>query len=1137
MLSEQNTNDYNFYDPSGLGDQFLSANFGPMLSLDENATFDFESPGLAVQQPQDNQLSQVGANQQGQNVGWGMHSQSVFPSIEAPVPRSLDPSSKSSPSHLNRTHGSPATVGSGQMISPVVRVESFEDDILQDLSRATSKRSHKSNTHLSPYPPEGDDSDDEASAYSTSQPRSVPGIQRQDDGSWLGNASGQSGLAPNARDQIRNIEVPTLDEIQEQRELEEKKAGVEEWLDHSEVGSQGGTAEPPSATQMKRANRRRSKSTNDLGYFSETVVPNLNIVPGPGAYLDVPSDYEEDDESYSDSELESPPADVHIHGTDSYFPSEDSLQSGPIPWADPPGQGGKEDKRYQPETSNAAMMRFKQRAKDVESASLAATLGSERSRRRSESDMESVLTAKGISKEISPSGRPNKEKHSRTGSFFDSIRSNLPGRTNSNYRKRKGTASGGQQEDSNSGKSTPKEGQTEVSGVKRIGSWGKPKSPKLDTSPATLNAPHTDGNTLTVHSPSTPWGLAKNAIRRSRSKSDIGRSRSKSDTGRSPGLGALMSQYGGPPMPTLASPVNAAQMSNLSTPMIGGDVDDDSGDEVGILQGGIIMDLAVRTDPVIPTHAGFKTQVRQLNPRIPEFLLERITQEQIKRYQRLLSSKGKHNAAVHAKNCSAGGYCFAVGGKSKDLKPKAGSKDSKTPFVGFQIVPPGTSGEKLEKESDGTIIAAQFPSGVPLPPVQRLPAEFECPLCFKVKKFYKPSDWTKHVHEDVQPFTCTFPNCSEPKSFKRKADWVRHENERHRQLENWTCDVAECVHTCYRKDNFVQHLVREHKIPEPKMRNGRSGNPTSRSPITPINGQGWDDAIGASLATSVSGGDDIWVIVDRCRRDTIKQPQDEDCRFCGNICNTWKKLTVHLAKHMEQISMPILPLVDQKPMDAGRVPPSIDVSQAQAGAGRILMDSPQDLPTFLTDEPASLDLNDLNINQPYSLAPGIAVNGAMHTYPPPQYIMQQMQQQPPQGSFATSQSQTLNYSIRSYPPPFGHSRSGSSASHTPIPNSSPNANFFPSTSTNFSQPFSAVGQQQMYASPVESSAAFSDDALSAIEASYLMPDGGRASNPQTPGGGLNIQNPNMQGQFDQNFNFMSQGQGYHYGGNQQFSGA
>lgn len=140
-----------------------------------------------------------------------------------------------------------------------------------------------------------------------------------------------------------------------------------------------------------------------------------------------------------------------------------------------------------------------------------------------------------------------------------------------------------------------------------------------------------------------------------------------------------------------------------------------------------------------------------------------------------------------------------------------------------------------------------------------------------------------------QPFTCTFPNCGEPKSFKRKADWVRHESERHRHLESWKCDVPECQHVCYRKDNFVQHLVREHRYPEPRVRLGRAA---SR---------------GSSNANDDS--DIVAHLVEKCRFESSQQPTDEPCRFCGNLCNSWKKLTVHLAKHMEQISMPILELI------------------------------------------------------------------------------------------------------------------------------------------------------------------------------------------------------------------------------------
>jgi len=168
-------------------------------------------------------------------------------------------------------------------------------------------------------------------------------------------------------------------------------------------------------------------------------------------------------------------------------------------------------------------------------------------------------------------------------------------------------------------------------------------------------------------------------------------------------------------------------------------------------------------------------------------------------------------------------------------------------------------------------------------------------LCFRVKKFTKPSDWTKHVHEDVQPFTCTYQNCREPKSFKRKADWVRHENERHRHLEWWTCQVDDCTHRCFRKDNFLQHLVREHKYPEPK----------AKSKAAVKKARGTDEA--------------IWQMVRNCHHETNNKPQEEPCKFCGKTLASWKKLTVHLAKHMEQISLPVLRIVKEQQVDANTI--------------------------------------------------------------------------------------------------------------------------------------------------------------------------------------------------------------------------
>jgi hypothetical protein len=195
---------------------------------------------------------------------------------------------------------------------------------------------------------------------------------------------------------------------------------------------------------------------------------------------------------------------------------------------------------------------------------------------------------------------------------------------------------------------------------------------------------------------------------------------------------------------------------------------------------------------------------------------------------------------------------------------------------------------------EGALNDETFPQGVPMPPTRNLPAEFECQLCFKAKNFQKPSDWTKHVHEDVQPFTCTYEKCKEPKSFKRKADWVRHENERHRHLEWWICQVDDCRHPCYRKDNFLQHLVREHKLPEPKQKTKA--------------------AIKKARLTEPA-----WMMLEQCHHETSNRPQEEPCKFCGKTFPTWKKLTVHLAKHMEHISLPILRLVEQRAVDANTI--------------------------------------------------------------------------------------------------------------------------------------------------------------------------------------------------------------------------
>lgn len=134
----------------------------------------------------------------------------------------------------------------------------------------------------------------------------------------------------------------------------------------------------------------------------------------------------------------------------------------------------------------------------------------------------------------------------------------------------------------------------------------------------------------------------------------------------------------------------------------------------------------------------------------------------------------------------------------------------------LQITDFSRNHEQIYTLSEYNTTAAQFPPRIPLPAVDRLPAEFECPICFQVKNFQEPSHWMKHVYEDVHPFTCSCPRRNEIKSFKQMANWVRHENERHRQLEWWTCPYLDCTH-------MIQN-----PWPAPWSLTGRSADPKDR---------------------------------------------------------------------------------------------------------------------------------------------------------------------------------------------------------------------------------------------------------------------------------------------------------------------
>lgn len=815
--------------------------------------------------------------------------------------------------------------------SPVVRIESYTRGdsparVARPMMRSGSKR-RRGGSRSSFLTVQDDQSSDEDAA-------DVDGYsERQGLGSPTGFRSagagteGRIGLDPLARMQVDSAEVPNLKDQDDAAQTASRNADVEDWLACSENGS---IDSPDASAERPRPNlsfnrRRRAKSTGDNTLSRANLErlrddPSLTAglrIPGPGLLLDEESGEEDsqgdDEDSAGDDDgiilPESPPPTVEVGDPFEVDPREYPYPEGmplvnetPPPlyrvhlWQDPLRDPTDPECQMQPVTSNQAIVLYEQRSKEFETLSRVATWGT---RRMSESDLAGIFHRFSLKEEKDP----EKMKGERRGSFLDKL---LPRR--GILLKRKESDSSKAQPSSRPPPTAEHTSRKESLGVptlQRIPSLGKrPKSPKINTISAVaamgnqIAAVGASGPLSATNSPTNPWTATKNIIRRTRSRSELYGSLPTNK------LTDLWTKSGGPPMPTLASPANMEQlnMPQQTTPPL----DDDDDDEDVAEEKRVTIDFSLRADPIIPKLEGFKANVQQLNPRLPRYMVDRVAQEQLRRYKKLMDFKVKHVQAVHMRKCSSEEHCTELGGEPTYLPSKAAGREPEHSHTGFSIVNPAPSDEDVSALAEGIVTPAQFPQGVPMPPVNRLPAEFECSLCFKVKKFHKPSDWSKHVHEDVQPFTCTFQTCADPKSFKRKADWVRHENERHRQLEWWQCNKDDCSHKCYRKDNFVQHLVREHKLPEPKTKTAKASK--VRGPSTQKRKVHGDDGNDDSSNDEI---DQVWKLVEECRHETPKNPRDESCTFCGNVCTSWKKLTVHLAKHMEQISMPVLTIVKE----------------------------------------------------------------------------------------------------------------------------------------------------------------------------------------------------------------------------------
>jgi hypothetical protein len=683
-----------------------------------------------------------------------------------------------------------------------------------------------------------------------SQGNGTPTLSADRDGTgrWVPDqVTGQSGLDPTARS---TTQVKSVNDLAAQRDLDERNQEVNEWL-----------------------KRSRSHSTPHRGE-QPPIAPNALVAP---------NDDDSDDDNIPKREISAgdrtenkqvPGQTYYVETGGALTPEDLEIMRQGRFWEDAPSPfsiSQSNSKAYQPQSSQAAIEKYQQMCRDTDSiVSRAATWGTRRLSLPSIMDAD-VQVAGNLFKKLSLS-----RGDARRPSILQNIRG-LVRKPSVNSGKRNRPEADDASSFMTVSSIEKKESQAKLAPPSPKPGWSRKKSvPSINTAfldvgnrIASLSSTHSRASSVSatpITSPKSPSGLNLSV------KKPLNRLRSKSETS---GIVDLWKRAGGPPVPN----------TKTNAP----DADEDDDDEDDLYEDGDMKDESNKLmDGITPNLAGFQQHVLKLNPLLAtsnNYLVERIAHQQCHRYKNLLNLRVKHLQAVAARNCSCGSMCIAMGGSANILDSKGGERGLDPLSARYD----GSDGDITPLE--GTINPDSFPQDIPMPPVSSLPAELECQLCFTAKKFQKPSDWTKHVHEDVQPFTCTWDRCKEPKMFKRKADWVRHENEGHRHLEWWTCDVDDCRHKCYRRDNFLQHLVREHKFIEPKVKTK------------------------AAMKRAAGGIDPTWARVEQCHQETPVLPQEEPCRFCNKTFPTWKKLTVHLAKHMEHISLPVLKLVAKKELD------------------------------------------------------------------------------------------------------------------------------------------------------------------------------------------------------------------------------
>lgn len=265
--------------------------------------------------------------------------------------------------------------------------------------------------------------------------------------------------------------------------------------------------------------------------------------------------------------------------------------------------------------------------------------------------------------------------------------------------------------------------------------------------------------------------------------------------------------------------------------------------------------------------------------------VEQLADLNMRRKKRLWELKEKNESAPDPEPVSFGNGRSRRGARSPSsyapsTRYTMGTMGSSVASVPYSLLDLQDDGEYARSEASMSSFASMDlemvgVAQIPPPPV-RLGAGviFECNLCFEtlhgIETKYR---WKKHVFKDLQPYSCSFLHCPLPRLhlFNSRTEWINHEFEVHRSLPSWTC-IKDCGLEFDNQESFREHLKETH-------------------------------------LGSATTDNDLNEIVKKCeRRKPLPAGQTTICPLCREtISETRKSIRRHLGRHMEEISLAVVP--------------------------------------------------------------------------------------------------------------------------------------------------------------------------------------------------------------------------------------